>query len=59
MKTYAVEITETLQMTVNVMANSEAEAEADARAAYKNEEYILDSDHFIGVNFSVLSNDKI
>ena len=53
-KEYKVLITETLQKTVIVEAASEQEAHKRASDAWKNAEYILDSDHFQGVEFHVL-----
>jgi hypothetical protein len=47
-------ITETLQKTVIVEAESEAEAHTRVSDAWKNAEYILDSDNFQGVEFHVL-----
>ena len=53
-KEYKVLITETLQKTVIVEAGSEAEAHTRVSDAWKNAEYILDSDSFQGVEFHVL-----
>ena len=53
-KEYNVLITETLQKTVIVEAGSEAEAHTRVSDAWKNAEYILDSDNFQGVEFHVL-----
>ena len=53
-KEYKVLITETLQKTVIVEAESEAEAHTRVSDAWKNAEYILDSDNFQGVEFHVL-----
>jgi hypothetical protein len=52
MKTYQVEIKETLCMTVEIEAENEQQAEEKVRQAYRNEEYILDSEHFAGVEFT-------
>lgn len=52
MKTYQVEIKETLCMTVENEAENEQQAEEKVRQAYRNEEYILDSEHFAGVEFT-------
>lgn len=52
MKTYQVEIKETLCMTVEVEAVNAQQAEAMVQEAYNNEEYILDSEHFAGVEFA-------
>jgi len=38
-------------MTVEIKAKDLEQAEAMERAAYKNEEYILDVEHFAGVEF--------
>ena len=53
-KQYRVLITETLQKTVIVEAASEQEAHQRVSDAWKNAEYILDADHFQGVEFHVL-----
>jgi len=52
MKTYQVEIKETLCMTVEIEAEDAQQAEAMVRQAYSNEEYILDAEHFAGVEFA-------
>jgi hypothetical protein len=44
-KTYSVEITETLQMTVDVRAKNAVEAEEMVRAAYDREEHVLGASH--------------
>lgn len=51
-KTYQVEITETLRMTINIEASSAEHAEEMVRKAYGNSDYILDADHFAGVEFA-------
>jgi len=56
LKEYEVEITETLQMTVTVEANSAAEAERLVKAAYDNSEYILDADHFMGADIRTIED---
>ena len=53
-KEYKVLITETLQKTVIVEAESEQEAHRRVSDAWKNSEYILDSDSFQGVEFHVI-----
>ena len=52
MKTYQVEIKETLCMTVEIEAKNVQQAEEKVRQAYRNEEYILDSEHFADVEFN-------
>lgn len=51
MKTYDVTITETLQMTVPIEAESLAEAEQMAEENWNSSQYILDADHFMGADF--------
>lgn len=51
MKEYDVKITETLEKTVSVEAESREAAEEQVKAAYYNSEYILDSENFTGVEF--------
>ena len=53
MKEYKVLITETLQKTVLVEAETEQEAHRRVSDAWKNSEYILDADSFQGVEFHV------
>lgn len=53
MKEYVVRIKETLQMTVTVEAKSAAEAREKVERQYKDGDYILDADHFQGVEFTV------
>lgn len=52
MKEYEVTITETLKMTVIVEAESEQEARDKVDTQWRNSEYILDADHFQGVDFT-------
>ena len=53
MKEYDVKIKETLEMTVTVEAESAAQAREIAEQNWKNQDYILDADHFKGVTFTV------
>ena len=53
-KEYKVLITETLQKTVIVEAETETEAHKRASDAWKNAEYMLDEKNFQGVEFHVL-----
>ncbi|MGI6576826.1 MAG: DpnD/PcfM family protein [Eubacteriales bacterium] len=39
-------------MKVEIEAENEQQAEEKVRQAYRNEEYILDSEHFAGVEFT-------
>ena len=58
MKTYEVTITETLQKTVEVEANSREEAERLVEQKWNDSEYILDADFFVGVDFSARTNER-
>lgn len=51
MKTYEVTITETLQKTVEIEANSKAEAQELVERKWNDSEYILDAEAFTGVDF--------
>lgn len=51
MKEYDVTITETSKMTVTVEADSPEEAEQKVSDNWHSSEYILDADHFTGVDF--------
>jgi hypothetical protein len=52
MRTYKVTITETLQKEVTVKAGSREEAELTVKGRWNYEEYVLDADNFVGVEFS-------
>lgn len=58
MRTYKVEIKETLKMTVDIEADSPAEAEEIAERNWQNSEYILDADCFDGAEFSTVPERK-
>lgn len=51
MKTYDVTITETLQKTVCIHADSLEEAEQKAEDNWNASQYNLDSNHFVGACF--------
>lgn len=53
MKTYEVTITETLQKTVEMEANSREEAERLVEKNWNNSEYILDADSFVAAWISL------
>lgn len=59
MKEYDVKITETLEKTVTVEAQSREAAEEQVRSAYYNSEHILDSDNFVGVEFGTSEGREI
>ena len=51
-KSYEVNIRETLEMKVSIQAASCEEAERLAEQRWKSGDYILDAEHFTGVEFS-------
>ena len=57
-KNYEVTITETLQKTVTVEANSREEAERQVEENWNDSEYILDADSFVGVDFAARTNER-
>lgn len=59
MKEYDITITETLEKTVTVQAESREEAEAAVRDAWKNAEYVLGADDFADVDFGVLEEREL
>jgi len=56
LKEYEVEIIETLQKTITIEANSPEEAAMLVETGYKNEEYVLDADHFVDVDFRTIED---
>ena len=53
MKSYNVEITETLRRTVTVEAHDYDEAIDKVREAWKKSEFVLDADDFLEAGFEV------
>ena len=51
MKTYKVNITETMSRTVSVKAKSLKEARCKVENNYYSEKFVLDADDFVGVTF--------
>ena len=56
-QSYTIEITETLQSRITVEAISAEAALLMVQDAYRAEEYVLDSGHFMGVDFEVIENE--
>ena len=54
MKSFNVEITETLRRTVTVQALDERDAYNNVRQAWINSQYILDADDFLEAGFQVV-----
>ena len=59
MKTFSVEITETLQKTIEVKASTREEAETIAYNQWRSSEHVLDSDNFTGVECKVIPNVRV
>ncbi|MCD7955257.1 MAG: DUF3846 domain-containing protein [Lachnospiraceae bacterium] len=59
MKEYDVTITETLEKTVSMKADSKEEAEEKVRQGYYNSEYVLDADNFTEVDFKTDDGQEI
>ena len=59
MKEYDVKITETLEKTVTVQAESREAAEEQVKDAYYNSEHILDAENFTGVQFGTQAEREI
>ena len=57
-KTYKVEVTETLQRTVTVIASSEEEAIGLVKEQYRNEDIVLDYRDFVGNDFGIVKEDN-
>lgn len=51
MRTYTVEIKETLRRTIVVEAQSDEEALLKVKEDYDNEEIVLDSSDYVGTDF--------
>lgn len=54
MKSYDVTITETLQKTVSIRADSHAKAEEIAEEKWKKEKYVLTADDFVEARFDAI-----
>lgn len=54
MKSFDIEITETLQRTVSVVADSREEAEQMVDDGWHNGDYVLDSEDFIDIDFKTV-----
>ena len=54
MKSYEVEITETLRRTVNVEARDYDDAISKVREAWRRSEYVLNADDFLEAGFEII-----
>lgn len=57
MKTFKIEITETLQRVVEVKANTEEDAYQTVREKYRNEEIVLDDSDFVDTEIKIFCNE--
>lgn len=58
MKEFKVEITETLQRTITVIAKDENAAINEARDLYFDEEVVLDSDDYVDTDFEIVESEE-
>ena len=56
MKEFEVEITETLQRTITVIAKNENEAISEAKNRYYEEEIVLSSEDYVSTDFEIKNN---
>lgn len=59
MKKYTIEITETLQKRVSVLADSKDQAYKKVKEMYQNEDIILDSSHYVSTDFKAVESQNI
>ena len=59
MKKFDVEITETLQRKVSVEAASQEDAERMVTQAWNNQDYVMDSSDFTGVDFKTVGEHEL
>lgn len=58
MKEYNVEITETLQKTITIMAESEEDAIEKAKESYYAEEIVLDDSAYIDTEYNIVESEE-
>ena len=58
MNKYSVEITETLQRTIEVEAENATQAYQKVNVMYRNEDIVLDSEDFIDFDIDVIAEEK-
>lgn len=56
MKTYRIEITETLQKTIEIEASSDDEAINIVKSLYNKEEIVLDEKNYIDTEFNIIED---
>ena len=58
MKEFKVEITETLQKTITIIASSKAAAIEEAKSLYRDEVVALDDSNYIDTEFNIIESEK-
>lgn len=58
MKEFKVEITETLQKTITIIAENEQAALEEARSLYRDEEIILDDSNYIDTEYKIVESEE-
>ncbi len=57
MKEFKVEITETLQKTITIIAENEEAAIEEAKSLYYDEEIVLDDSAYIDTEYSIVESE--
>lgn len=57
MKEFKVEITETLQKTITIIASSESAAIEEAKSLYRDEEIVLDDSNYIDTEYKIVESE--
>lgn len=58
MKTFKIEVQETLARVIEIEANNESEAFEMVENMYHNEEIVLDSIDYVGTDFNLLEEEE-
>lgn len=58
MKKFKVEITETLQKTITIIAENESAAIEEAKSLYYDEEIILDDNAYIDTEYKIVESEE-
>ena len=58
MKEFKVEITETLQKTITIIADNEIAALEEAHSLYLDEEIVLDDSNYIETDFEIVESEE-
>ncbi len=58
MKEFKVEITETLQKTITIIAKDESAAIEEAKSLYRDEEIVLDDSNYIDTEYNIVESEE-